>query len=373
MKKTVSRKEFFKAASRYAVGAAAGVAGLQMLTGAKSFAKGEDAVPWPWPYEKLDPEYVRKLAHDNFWKYACCYGAFSGIIQALREKVGSPYDQFPMEMMIYGHGGVSGWGTVCGALNGSSAAICLVCDKPTADALINELLGWYTETALPTDRSNQYGRNQEYGTNKYPNELPQSVSGSPLCHASISQWCDTANLGVHTLERKERCGRLAGDVAARAVELLNANKDGAFQPVFSPPQTVVDCMACHGQNMKDNVLSKMECTACHGNPHAAQSSVEQVSGVALTYRLGQNYPNPFNPSTSIEFSIPKRENVTLAIYDVNGRLVRNLLLNEPYGPGVYRVTWDGTNQNGESVASGVYFCRLLAGKFRESRKMTFNR
>ena len=373
MKKTLSRKEFFRTAGKITVGAAAGITGLQMLNGSKTFAKGADAVPWPWPYEKLDPEYVRKLGHDSFWQKACCYGAFNAIIQALREKVGSPFDQLPTEMMIYGHGGVSGWGTICGALNGASAAICLVCDKPTADAVITELVGWYTQTALPTDKSNQYGKNQEYGDNRYTEELPQSVSDSPLCHASVSQWVGTAGKGVHTLERKERCGRLAGDVAAKAVELLNAVKDGTFQPVFTPAQSVVDCMACHGKSVKDNVLSKMDCTPCHGNPHAQTSSVEQVSGVAFSYKLGQNYPNPFNPSTTIEFSLPRRENVTLSIYDVNGRLVRNLIVNEPYAPGVYRVDWDGLNEKGEKVASGVYFYRIQAGRFRESRKMTFNR
>jgi hypothetical protein len=90
--------------------------------------------------------------------------------------------------------------------------------------------------------------------------------------------------------------------------------------------------------------------------------------------LLSNYPNPFNPDTWIPFQLSKAVNdVTLKIYDVNGSLVRILTLG--YVPaGIYRtktraIYWDGTNDVGERVASGVYFYHLRAGKFSASRKM----
>jgi len=93
-----------------------------------------------------------------------------------------------------------------------------------------------------------------------------------------------------------------------------------------------------------------------------------ATGPALRNSLAQNYPNPFNPQTTIAFSIAQRTDVRLAIYDVNGALVRTLA-NESRAPGAYRLTWDGRNDNGASVASGVYFYRLTAGSFTQTKKM----
>jgi len=97
-----------------------------------------------------------------------------------------------------------------------------------------------------------------------------------------------------------------------------------------------------------------------------------------TYRLSQNYPNPFNAETVISYqwsvvsdqSAEKR--VTLKIYDVLGREVRTLV-DELQVPGEYRVTWDGRNNRGEAVASGVYFYQLKAGDFSQVRKMAYVR
>jgi len=85
-------------------------------------------------------------------------------------------------------------------------------------------------------------------------------------------------------------------------------------------------------------------------------------------RLEQNFPNPFNPQTTIAFSISKPSNVHLAIYDITGARVRDLV-DEKRVPGVYRVVWNGRSQNGNPVASGVYFYKLTAGSFTSSKKM----
>jgi len=92
----------------------------------------------------------------------------------------------------------------------------------------------------------------------------------------------------------------------------------------------------------------------------------------VTYRasfsLEQNVPNPFNPSTTIKFAIPEKARVSLRIYDVAGRLVRTLV-DEDRQADFYKVVWDGTDARGSSVATGVYFYRLEAGKHRATRKM----
>ena len=82
----------------------------------------------------------------------------------------------------------------------------------------------------------------------------------------------------------------------------------------------------------------------------------------------ENYPNPFNPTTTIRYSLPKAANVTLAVYDVGGRLVR-MLVNDVRKPaGVFEASWNGTDSTGNPVASGVYFYRLVAGSETLTRK-----
>ncbi|HXV12764.1 MAG TPA: PKD domain-containing protein [Candidatus Krumholzibacteria bacterium] len=94
-------------------------------------------------------------------------------------------------------------------------------------------------------------------------------------------------------------------------------------------------------------------------------------GAPSSFRLYQNHPNPFNPQTSIRFDVPAeagRVPVTLAIYSVRGERIRTLL-HEERAPGIYSVTWDGRDQNGVAVGSGVYFYSLRAGDFTSSRRM----
>ncbi len=82
-----------------------------------------------------------------------------------------------------------------------------------------------------------------------------------------------------------------------------------------------------------------------------------------TYELSQNYPNPFNPSTTIEFTVPKDAAVTLKIYDVLGKEVATLV-NEQKPTGTYIVNWNASN-----FSSGLYFYKLTAGEFNQTKKM----
>jgi hypothetical protein len=77
------------------------------------------------------------------------------------------------------------------------------------------------------------------------------------------------------------------------------------------------------------------------------------------FALSQNYPNPFNPTTEIKFSIPRAAHVQLSVYNILGELVATLADGELV-PGNYRVSWNGTTQNGTPASSGIYFYRLVA-------------
>jgi fibronectin-binding autotransporter adhesin len=97
----------------------------------------------------------------------------------------------------------------------------------------------------------------------------------------------------------------------------------------------------------------------------------EPGGIPTVYNLSQNYPNPFNPTTQIKFDLPKQSQVRLEIYDMLGQKVRTLIAGDMMDPGYYNVTWNGTNENGNSVASGVYYYRIVADKFTSLKKMMF--
>ena len=101
------------------------------------------------------------------------------------------------------------------------------------------------------------------------------------------------------------------------------------------------------------------------NPFAALTSVEQptMAREPASYTLSQNYPNPFNPSTTISFSIPAKWFVSLKVYDILGREVA-VLVSEQLSAGNHSRLW-----NAEGLPSGVYFYRLQAGSFTETKKL----
>jgi hypothetical protein len=85
------------------------------------------------------------------------------------------------------------------------------------------------------------------------------------------------------------------------------------------------------------------------------------------YALSQNFPNPFNPSTSFTLSLPEASDYSIRIFNVAGQLVRSF--DGRLEAGVHEVTWEGNNNQGAKVASGVYFYRAEANGFTETRKM----
>jgi hypothetical protein len=88
------------------------------------------------------------------------------------------------------------------------------------------------------------------------------------------------------------------------------------------------------------------------------------------YTLYQNHPNPFNPETTIRFDMPRESLVSLEIYNMTGQLVRTFR-NRKMTAGYHKIHWDGRDDRGVDLSSGVYFYRLRAGGFSRTRKMVF--
>ena len=96
---------------------------------------------------------------------------------------------------------------------------------------------------------------------------------------------------------------------------------------------------------------------------------EWISGeLPENYSLSQNYPNPFNPATIIEFTVASRSFINLSVYNTLGQKIK-ILVDGTRSVGTYRAIWDGTDQQGQPVATGIYFYRLWTGETVKSKKM----
>ena len=105
-----------------------------------------------------------------------------------------------------------------------------------------------------------------------------------------------------------------------------------------------------------------------GVPEYTVDTGENETPGARTMILG-SYPNPFNPTTTIRYSLSKRTKFTLNVYDIAGRLVKRLLVDEVKDAGSYKVDWDGRNEAGSRVASGVYFCMMKTAEGTSGSKL----
>ena len=201
---------------------------------------------------------VRKRGYEGYYKGACCYGAAYALLSTLNEAApGAGWDTIPPQMFSYGGGGALSWGTLCGALNSSLAVLNLASSKYSD--LGNELIGWYTGFAFPSNKHEDYCLIHNQVT---------TVAESPLCHVSVSRWSEAAGSKdgrINDAGKKDRCAKLTGDVAAKAAELLNQALEGSFKATYTAPDSFAHCLSCHTgkTSMLDNEQGKMNCAVCH--------------------------------------------------------------------------------------------------------------
>ena len=99
-----------------------------------------------------------------------------------------------------------------------------------------------------------------------------------------------------------------------------------------------------------------------------ETTVKDEAEVPINFNLAQNYPNPFNATTRIRFDIPNSSYVTLKIFNVMGQEVRRLITSD-LSAGSYHVAWDGRDSQNRAVSSGIYLYQIVAGDFKQTRKM----
>ena len=103
-------------------------------------------------------------------------------------------------------------------------------------------------------------------------------------------------------------------------------------------------------------------------PNAIEN--KEITTVIKSFNLLQNYPNPFNPNTTIEYQIPENGDVEIKILNINGKLVRTFK-NTHTSSGSFSVVWDGKNNTGQSVASGLYIYQVSFSNSVVAKKMLF--
>ncbi len=276
-----TRRNFLKAGC-------ATVAGATMASGIGLFnvreVKAEITAthPYGWPIDGIDVAVAKDLGYQGYKGISrfspeagkhCASATFGTLIGLLREAIGDktnhPLHRIPLSMMQWGSGGVAGFATLCGALNGASAAIGLVCSNSDAKKYIADLLTWYSETALPL-----------YPSSKYEKPHVQSVADSNLCHVSVTNWCLASEYASGSSERSDRCACLSADVSAKVVEMLNSGVGGSLS---NPRDKHTTCGTCHykGKKFSDGQFTrgKMNCNSCHADIAKAVAKKQHGNGV----------------------------------------------------------------------------------------------
>jgi subtilisin family serine protease len=151
-------------------------------------------------------------------------------------------------------------------------------------------------------------------------------------------------------------GKIADDWSGLASSVMSLDANGG--------QGVVAYALVFGHSLAQ-LRDNADIAIAAYNPVAAISEDTPIKLV----RLGQNHPNPFNPVTSIKFTVEKEGPVELAVFDLSGKKIKTLV-RETRGPGEHEATWNGTDQSGSQVPSGMYFYQLITGGESETRKMT---
>ena len=190
----------------------------------------------------------------------------------------------------------------------------------------------------------------------------------------------SAVIGYDTGELEFVSARLSEDVSSPLADVFfwSGTKDGAVlvdAMVLGTGVTIGGCgdvavltFRVAGEGYALEIESARIRDVDNGELDAKLGDLESGDDTPLVFRLAQNAPNPFNPKTTVAYHVPSESDVTIRVYDVSGRVVRTLV-DGVVDPGRHEVVWDGRNDAGKSVGSGIYFCTMEAPDFRQSRKM----
>ena len=136
-----------------------------------------------------------------------------------------------------------------------------------------------------------------------------------------------------------------------------------------PNKNVISNILSESITIQESLGNGYDITIVSGDEQYVSDMITNIlEAIPAEYSLSQNYPNPFNPTTKIDFSLPRSDDVTVTIYNLMGQQIK-VLMNSNLEYGYHTVTWNGLDQLGRPVASGVYFSELRTRNFRKTKKM----
>jgi Putative redox-active protein (C_GCAxxG_C_C) len=268
--KVMSRRKFLAGAG--AVVGVATVAGLGLANRPDVAQAAVTATPWPYPTDPAlqpDPETLARRAYEVYYSSGCAEATWWPIVEHLAKDAANAgtWATLPRNVFKYGGGGVAGWGTLCGTLNGSAAIIAMT-GAPTK--ITDEVMQYYAETPIPTNGIDKAAAGGWTPTPIAPAttipapmvNVPTSTAHSQLCHASLSQWTLTTGKADASADQKDRCAKACYDLVLKTVTLMNAwHADHAKVPAGALDASVATCQpACHS-----SAKGKMACDSCHDN------------------------------------------------------------------------------------------------------------
>jgi hypothetical protein len=245
-KSDISRRDMLITSGKAA--AAAAIASLGAFQAAKEAEAYQNPSAARYTYVKLDPHEVGQITYENYFKRWCTSSVIAGFVEPLKKKAGGSWNDFPIDAYRWAHGGMAGWGALCGTMPGAGVVIGLVTkDTDIAEAMVNDLAFYYSYTDLPSFTPAKVIK---------ANLKHMSIAGTPVCHISVGKWMRAEGAAFLSDARAERCARLAANIAMEATAMLNAYADGTYKPKHKPLYNVIangitsqnNCSDCHGQN-----------------------------------------------------------------------------------------------------------------------------
>lgn len=213
-------------------------------------------------------------------------------------------------------------------------------------------------TSIRTVEADYFTFGSLYGDNSLPVELAafEALADFSKIELTWTTASENNNLGFNIYRN------VAGDDSWNK---MNSNLiDGQGTASYASDYSFVDSKITAGETYR----YKLESVSVNGL--VIEEKIVEVSvPIPDQYVLFDNYPNPFNPTTNIKFQLPEAQRIRLAVYDLNGSLVRTLANDMLYSSGEHIVSWDATDNAGNRVATGIYLYRFQAGKFTKTGKM----
>ncbi len=263
MDKKVSRRQLLTKAAFLSVGAVIGKFGSSLADNNNETTSSQKSHPvniWPWPYVELDPAETAEIAYQEWYRLWCGGTVIYSIFSQLAKKVGEPYKSFPVDPFAIFEGGLAGWGTLCGSLNGASVVASCIIGPMTQEGcedghiIASNMLDWYSHANMPIYVPKKPKANKT--------SIVHTISDSPLCHVSVGRWMQASGYAINSPERKDRCARVAASVAYKLVEELNKWKQGKYSediawlaPKKAKITAQFNCASCHGAHIPKPPMS----------------------------------------------------------------------------------------------------------------------